>query len=286
MRSLDDGGAFAVWVPAPDPTQPACGHGMWIETELDRSGSTPTDEIVLLLRPAERLADNKARVDGEPVKVTVSLSTGHCTPLDERAERLLEHSAWFAAEVVEYLDKLRERARRAAVQADRETSFREAFEARTPGAMMPYERLFPADWDLFLQHKGKLYWAVDHHCLNPSCTCAAVVVELHAIETPKAEFIGEARLDLRDRNARPSATTPLAEELFARLWTRSREELLRRHHEVRNLVRRTADRGIAVRPSASSTRSAVPRNAPCPCGSGRKYKRCCADRDEARVVRR
>jgi hypothetical protein len=283
-RTLDDGGAFTVWVPPRDPTQPPCGHGMWIETELDGARSAAMDEIVLLLRPAERLADDKARVDGEPVRATLSLSTGRCTPLDERARRLLEHSTWFGAAMLEYLDKLRERARRAAAQSDRETSFRAALATLEPGAMMPYEQLFPADWDLYLQLDGKTYWAIDHHCLKPTCTCAAIVVQIHAVETPKAEFIGEARLDLHDRRARPNASTPLAGQVFARFWSRSRDELMRRHNEVRNLIRRTAKPGVAALSSGSSSRATVPRNSPCPCGSGRKYKRCCADRDRAGTV--
>jgi hypothetical protein len=285
-RSLDDGAAFAVWVPTRDPAQPPCGHGMWIETELAGATHTEADAMVLLLRPAERLADDKARVEGERVRVAISLSTGRCTPLDECAERLLEHSKWFAAAIVEYLDKLSERARRIAAQTDRDTSFRIAFESREPGAMMPYVQLLPADWDLYLQHDRKTYWAIDHHCLSPTCSCAEIVVEIHDVAAPKAEFIGEVRLDLRTRRAQPKASTPLAGRIFTRLWARCRDELLRRHHEVRDLVRRTAERKApALSSGPAPSRAGVPRNAPCPCGSGRKYKRCCAERDRSTTGR-
>lgn len=131
---------------------------MWIETERADPSQTPTDVMVLLLRPAERLPDNKARVDGEPVRVAISLSTGRCTPLDEQADRLLEHRNWFAGAVLEYLDRLRERAHRIGAQSDREWSFRSAFKYREPGAMMPYERIFPADFQPFRRDIAAVAW--------------------------------------------------------------------------------------------------------------------------------
>lgn len=54
----------------------------------------------------------------------------------------------------------------------------------------------------------------------------------------------------------------------------------RRHHEVSRFVRRDGkwcyqdgDIDDAQAPENSSTK--IGRNDPCPCGSGRKYKRCC-----------
>ena len=45
----------------------------------------------------------------------------------------------------------------------------------------------------------------------------------------------------------------------------------------------TRARGRPYRTSGRTSRlariSLVPRNAPCPCGSGKKYKRCCLDRE-------
>lgn len=43
---------------------------------------------------------------------------------------------------------------------------------------------------------------------------------------------------------------------------------------------------MSSRPSSAGAVLAVPRNAPCPCGSGRKYKRCCMERDLAALPAR
>ena len=100
------------------------------------------------------------------------------------------------------------------------------------GGMLPYEEVFPADWDLLVVHEARTCWAIDHHCLNPICTCAELVVERQCIDTPKAEYAGQARLDLHRRGGAPEASTPLAAKLFVKLWTREQDALVRRRQEV------------------------------------------------------
>jgi uncharacterized protein YchJ len=273
-RSLDAGGPFVLPAPPLVPAAPTCGHGILVETRFDAPSAARTDEITLLLRPAEQLEGTAVRADGEPVTVALSLATGRCTPREEYSTRFLREHPWLSDVLAERLPWLRERTRRAAAQRDR-TPSREALEHAEPGTMVPYDELFPADWDLFVTHGGHTYWVVDHHCVNPACSCAEVVVELHRIEEPKAEYVGEVRVDRHKRLARPKASTPLAAEVFARLWATHGSEFVRRHDEVRGLVLHPR----SAHPGPTGPRPA--RNAPCPCGSGKKYKRCCADRDAA-----
>jgi hypothetical protein len=76
-------------------------------------------------------------------------------------------------------------------------------------------------------------------------------------------------------NPRSNASSPSAARLFEPLWAKQGAELIRRHHEVRQAVDAHAASG------RDTTRTATPgRNAPCPCGSGKKFKRCCALRDQ------
>ena len=281
QRWIDEGGPFALWAPPKDPAQQPCGHGVWVD--IDAPSASSVDAITLRLRPAEQIAAHSARVDGEPVTAVLSLATGRCSPGDEHAQRFLDQHPWLAGEVASRLPWLRERVRRAAAQRDRERACLAALRNAEPGAMLPYDNLFPADWDLLVQYDGQTYWAIDLHCLNPACSCAHIVVQFHRIESPKAEDVGDARLDLRNEHQPPTASTPLAAQLFARLWERRRDELLRRREEVRHIVLGHATGSAVVGSPAVKTprRRAVGRNAPCPCGSGKKYKRCCADRDEA-----
>ena len=273
-RSLDDGGPFVLPVPPLDPARPTCAHGIFIETRFDARSDLSADELALLIRPAEQLDGTSVRADGEPVAISVSLGTGRCTARDERAERFLHTYPWLENALAERLVWLRARARRAAAQHDR-TSYIAALERTEPGALVPYDDLFPANWDLLVTHGGQTYWSVDHHCVNPACSCSEVVIELQRIDSRKAEHIGQVRIDRHKTHEPPKASSPLAAEVFARLWAKHEKELGRRHDEVRAAVLTRGARPLAVAVSRPG------RNSPCPCGSGKKYKRCCADRDAA-----
>lgn len=269
-RALDGGGAFVVSAPVRNPAHPPCGHGVCVETRFDDPGASP-DEISLLLRESEQLDGCAIRAFGEPVVARLSLRTGRCAPRDERAQCFIDAHPWLSGAMMDKLGWLRERACRATAQADRATCMRVLAGRRPGGGMVPYVDLFPADWDLLLVHEGRTYWAVDHHCPSPECTCAEIVVQIQCVDSPTAEHVGQVRLDLQARQQPPKATTPLAAQLFARLWSSDRDELLRRHRDVREALLSRPD------PRDTPPRT-IARSAPCPCGSGKKFKRCCADR--------
>jgi hypothetical protein len=139
--------------------------------------------------------------------------------------------------------------------------------------MIPYDRLFPYDWDLIITHDGHHYWASDQHCPKATCPCREIVVALQDISVPDARDLGRLRITMRSGRPRANASSPSAARLFEPLWAKYGSELVRRHHEVRQAVLAHAE---SRRPMAHP---AVPgRNAPCPCGSGLKFKRCCAPR--------
>lgn len=282
MRSVDEGGPFLLEPPAIEPGGSPCGHGVLVETRFDAEGDTAADTITLRLRLAERGEHISVRAYDEPVTAMLSLATGQCTPVDEVAAHLVAEHPWLDDALAERLDWLRARSRRAAAQRDRETSCRSALRRAVPGAMMPYDELFPADWDLVLYDEGVLYWAVDHHCLKPVCSCAEIVVAFHRIDGADVRNVGKVRLDLRDPQAHPRASAPLTGRLFEKLWARRRAELVRRHDEVRSQVLRVAPGRLVDAPSPRPHTPA--RNGPCPCGSGKKYKRCCAAREAAELL--
>ena len=94
--------------------------------------------------------------------------------------------------------------------------------------------------------------------------------------------MGEIIVDYADREIETEASNDAVDELFDELW-KAREYTLRaRHAEAHEVVRRLARAGNEATQAAPSAR--VPRNAECPCGSGRKYKRCCAFKPTATIL--
>jgi hypothetical protein len=131
---------------------------------------------------------------------------------------------------------------------------------------------------------GKRYFADDSYCVNPTCDCCKsriVMVELPAEGTrDKTETIGTAVVDFERSDVKLESMevkTPGAGPLLARWW-----QLFQRRHRVRErLDRRRARLADAVppllpAPPRTTRRQEAPgRNAPCPCGSSEKFKRCC-----------
>jgi hypothetical protein len=270
LRSLDRGGPFVLHEEDPPPP---CGHGVCVETLFDTTAAS--DEITLSLRRTERHDGGPAHVDGVRATARVSLTTGLCVSGDAEAERLFAEHAWLRDAFVPRLAWLRERARRDTVQQDRTTCFA-ALQRASLATMLRHDDLFPGDWDLLFQHEGKTYWAIDHHCSNAACTCEEIVVALRHVDPPETRVLGELRIDLSTKRLRPKASSAPAVKLFQPLWSAYGPALVERYHEVRRAVRAHA----AARDTDDAKRGGRPaRNAPCPCGSGKKYKRCCADRD-------
>jgi hypothetical protein len=271
-RCLDAGGPFIL--EEHDPPDP-CAHGVAVETRLDGSAN----ELTLLLRETHRHADGETHALGDRIAVPLALTTGDCSARHPEADQFLKARPWLAAALLRRLPYLRDRAQRMAAQRDR-TSCLEALEAADPTALIAYDRLFPADWDLLFHRGADSLWAVDLHCPNPDCTCTDIVVEIHEVRGADAKHIADIRIDLQTKPPRRTASPRAAPKLFGPLWSAYADELIRRHHEVRTAVRELAARGRVAQPVAQAgTRSAIiagSRNAPCPCGSGMKYKHCCA----------
>jgi hypothetical protein len=285
---LDAGRPFSLWAPPPHADSTPCRHGVVVEPLLDASAGELAREVALRLRSADRLGETKVRAYDDRCVVVVSLATGRCEARDDAAARFLAEANWFADAIASSLDVLRERAARAVAQRDRSTCKR-ALEARTDDLMIPYHELFPADWDPVVMADGTAYHVVDQHCPNPACPCTEIVLGLYRLERDTARHVGDLRVDRREARPRAKATTPAASALFEIVWSEYGNELVRRHDEARAVVR-TMAHGAATRatpPVARATANAAPettaaiggrpsRNAPCPCGSGKKFKKCCA----------
>jgi hypothetical protein len=129
---------------------------------------------------------------------------------------------------------------------------------------------------------GHRYWISLFLCPDPGCDCheALLVFFDDELEVGEGDDVGAVRLDFggaagvrvtdRELGIGPAS---LRDELWRRFQAR---------HEVRSLLRRREAQFKVVGstlqvPAPQPARPAVKvgRNAPCPCGSGRKYKKCC-----------
>jgi transposase-like protein len=274
-REFDARSPLFVWAPAHGSGASECGHGVVIETHVEH-GSFARGVVTLELCEIERDTGVWVNAFGDPVSVTCSLDSGECTPHDHDGVRFLFERPWLKNALVGELHHLRRRAARAAAQADRETSPARALANANPNAMIAYDELFPADWDLVVHREGVPYWAVDLYCHNPQCTCTDVTVSFYELESGQRGSVGRLRLDVpKDDGELRIVEKSTGDELTALFLEKYGEHLRARHADARRAILRFAPRR---RPASAGPRpqaGRVPRNASCPCGSGKKYKRCC-----------
>ena len=263
----------------PDPTceheeNEDCEHfAIWVGTRLAHD-SLERGTMALDLREFDEDDEGDDHVTiAQGIVVSYALETGAIEPLGREGSIFLRHHPWLVASLRAELDFFRRRAARAAAQRDRETAAKHvlAIPART---MVAYHQLFPADWDLLPTRDGERYWALDLYCRNPDCTCSSSVINFYRLDDGAPRLIGEVVVDYAERDIEFQPNNETVDELFDALWSTCEYKLRARHARAHDAVRRFAPRAGAA-PHAALQR--VERNAACPCGSGKKFKRCCID---------
>lgn len=153
-----------------------------------------------------------------------------------------------------------------------------------------------------IRYQGREYLVEDRYCPNPDCDCQAVHLEFfEALSEPdgglriyqrflgRVSFAGRLTVEKRIDCSLTEATAVLSA-----CWKECGSELKMlqdRYQEVKAIGQRSLD-AQPVRPFAGLPTATLPvteevslddrlgkvrvgRNAPCPCGSGKKYKKCC-----------
>jgi hypothetical protein len=152
------------------------------------------------------------------------------------------------------------------------------WQPRGPGDLVGWHEVHPADRpDVYLDDDGA-FLAEELFCVNPTCTCSEAVIAFAPAAVGHAPDVGAIRLRVPSLHVIQRDVTPEHAALLDRLW----RAFSRRH---RNLPARLTQRTTHMLTLASkrrphrtpTTRSSarVGRNQPCPCGSGKKFKRCC-----------
>lgn len=147
--------------------------------------------------------------------------------------------------------------------------------------ILPFAKLFP-----FML--GPVRWLVDEqYCVNPECQCKDVCFDFLRLEVPpegKAHIAQELRATYDSRRdtfkplTKPWPQGPALETLTQALreaHPNLAAEIRKRRNTLRTLYRkaRAREQWDALPPPAPAAKTRP--NEPCPCGSGRKYKKCC-----------
>lgn len=169
-----------------------------------------------------------------------------------------------------------------AALADQDFAFR-FDEIEDEGLLVHYNEVFPYHNRLRFDVDGLSYAAVDQHCLRSSCRCADVMISFFPVTPDRADgpqkideqFAIMLELDRRRWHIEETLSAPAVppKRIVAAFLDQVGYDLLaERRRILRALYRRNRDKTIGT---VRRTLEKVGRNEPCPCGSGKKYKKCC-----------
>ena len=170
--------------------------------------------------------------------------------------------------------------------------------------VVSYSEIFPFAPGLFFRMGSKKWFALDDYCVNPDCDCHQVVLQFvpqepgpdrsrAPHERPPAMYYDYRNREFEEAKAsqanQPSLNALLDE--VRRQRTGFDSEVRRRHKWLKALFKRALQKhaaGVGRSQDAAGSGNMPPRSEPttpprvktgrneqCPCGSGRKYKKCC-----------
>ena len=134
---------------------------------------------------------------------------------------------------------------------------------------------------------GRRYWAGLFICPYPDCDCHKVRIVFFDEAEETGDAAGTLLLDIGGTSGfgikEKRADQGAPEHLIKDLWT-----LFKRRHDVETVLQQREAQikaigetlWLPVRKPVRATPKPR-RNDPCPCGSGRKYKKCCLRKDSA-----
>jgi hypothetical protein len=149
--------------------------------------------------------------------------------------------------------------------------------------ILPFAKAFP-----FML--GADHWLVDEqYCVNPKCDCQDVLFDFLRIDVPLAgkasvaQHMPTATYDSRRDTFKPLNPPWSKEPDLRTLTTALREaypdlaaEVRKRRTTLRTLYRKARTHEHRDAPPLAGSTTKVGPNEPCPCGSGKKYKKCCS----------
>jgi uncharacterized protein YecA (UPF0149 family) len=122
------------------------------------------------------------------------------------------------------------------------------------------------------------------YCINPGCSCKDITVSFAEFdEDNNPKELGAVGIDLKQYRIDEIQQIGTPAETLTQIWRKFQKEagvkqtLKSRQKEMKIIGKEIAKLSRINRSQdlKAISKSKLGRNAPCPCGSGKKYKKCC-----------
>ncbi len=152
---------------------------------------------------------------------------------------------------------------------------------REVSMMYQYGKIFP-NGDFYVNYQDTWYLLLDNYCKNPECECNDMyfhIFEMDASRRPEDTSVGVYFYNYQTKDVKiDEGNKELMKEIVAELFTIHPEAdqiFERRSNNLKIIYELAKFRYEKENRLLKTHVNKVGRNEPCPCGSGKKYKRCC-----------
>jgi hypothetical protein len=162
-----------------------------------------------------------------------------------------------------------------------EQNRKEVLEEFPLGGFLPYNEILWEDDYLTINWNDRNYLLYDAYCVTPDCPCTTAALHLFenihktGMRQPEFSFIYDYKTQNIDE---PMGIKPKNAKQFTDTFPLSlQKKLKQRHRRLKEEVKQEITKKIEQEKYSSVQREKrkIGRNDPCPCGSGKKYKKCC-----------
>jgi len=149
------------------------------------------------------------------------------------------------------------------------------------GLMCAYNSVLPYGDQIFVSMRGKKYQIIDHFCLLPKCKCTDVTLDLVPAGEDPMTADPWCSLQLRYVNKKWTVMEESPPPIPLKEVRSAIEEqhpdyykrLRARHEKMKKIYLNCRSKHYSPPQPVNAEKAG--RNDPCPCGSGKKYKKCC-----------
>ncbi len=127
----------------------------------------------------------------------------------------------------------------------------------------------------------RLFLIDDNYCLSPGCACSNMVLTVFYWEGPKKPFSSSVRFDYKTAKSSIQESHDLipTEQIIEKLRNKNHRSFFeKRHHFLKRQFALFLRKRNLLENKNTTSQTKVGRNDPCPCGSGKKFKKCCANK--------
>ena len=149
-----------------------------------------------------------------------------------------------------------------------------------PGQMVSWREVFPNSFDVLIEKDEKVVFFDDQYCVNPGCNCNDVSLAFLEAEDSEVNILGMLSVDIvkwKIENSEPENLTVRELKALLKEFKKQFPFIKSELSDRRQRIRKAMAEVLMYEPPPQSPfkQKKIGRNDPCPCGSGKKYKKCC-----------